>query len=245
MRITHEAYVENSFPLTYPTTGEEVLTLWSEDDYKFDYEFELTLLPSYHDDLPTDAVQCRFWVADSDGVVWTTSVRFTGEELLNTMDGAGSIERSYCPDNDTSDDSTTAPDRVVTPLVTGARYSSDDRFSRRLIVHDKIVEVPFHYLSIQFDISYVKDDIEEEIRVDLRGFRDANGDALPAFRFAFDPVDLWTLGRTVSFHEERCRTWCAFGLPIPLVFEKTDVRSAPNGALRSRKSPMRPPETAP
>jgi hypothetical protein len=106
------------------------------------------------EDLLTDALACDFRTADADGRVWRVTSRFTTELFvahmldISAMTGTGLFhphaDRGY--------------QRAFKEclLLRDARFSSDDRFYRTLLIQQKPVDIQFRYTTIRFDVALLQ-----------------------------------------------------------------------------------------
>ena len=213
----------------YPTSDGRQLRITHEHwRDKLHYQFELGFAhrdPS--DELPTDAVECRFWLADVDGNLWTTRSRFTARLFVSSLVSFSSTSRLVTLD-DLGADVANLFDSAL--LLEDARYSSDDRFYRQLVLGDAVLEVQFHYTSMSFDVAYVEETMSgTALWIRLReGSLFIDGDPVPTICYQMRPHRLWSSNVGLPCEEDGHVYWEDSYLPVPLVFELTDEVAEPN-----------------
>ena len=125
---------------SYPTTDKRRLQMRSgfvtgEMSFRFEYR-----RPG--DDMATDVIACDFRFPDRDGRVWSTTTRFTAELFITHLFDASMLQSMNLL-TPADGDSEFSGAFEACPLLSGVRYSSDDRFYRTLLVGERIVNVPF------------------------------------------------------------------------------------------------------
>lgn len=156
----HETvYFESKTPgvADFPTQDGRWLRLNHPGSGGVKVRYQLTRLPSRTNLLPIDAVECRVWIADHEGCVWTAESCFTAEFLVAELAQVffENARESYVVDE--------TPKEVLNLfqnglLVEGLNYSSDDRFYRSFRIKGEHVQAIFKYTSLVFDIALEQGD---------------------------------------------------------------------------------------
>lgn len=219
--------------ILHPTVdGRQLRFAWEHWRDKLHYRFELGFAYRDPDDeLPTDAIECRFWLADADGRVWTTRSRFTAKLFVsNLVSFASTSLPTYLADLD--EEVAALFDNAL--LLEGARYSSDDRFYRQLVLRDEVVNVQFHYTCMTFDVAFAEEAmIGVTLWVRLReNSLFVDGDSIPTICFTMNPHRLWSANLGLPCEEDGHVYWEDSFLPVPLVFELTDETAGPNSRVQ-------------
>jgi hypothetical protein len=179
------------------------------------------------DDLPNDILLTRFRVADCHGVIWEYQSHFRSDYIVGLIQGL--LEPMVLiPFGDVGQrikDAFDGPD-----VLRDVRFSSDDRFYRTLIVGSEVIEIPFHYTTISFDITIIEDEIHRSrlcVRINENSLF-KNGDDVGALIFVTAPF----IGpNTAAFNLEN-DWWQANPIPTPVVFRKTEDLNTPNPKVK-------------
>ena len=178
------------------------------------------------DDLPTDVLSATLFISDSDGNIWSVQSRTTTAYLVEKMVDLSSYEPSLIPIS-------SAPDELkkvfLNECLLDLRYSSDDRFYRQIILGAEILQFPFQYTTIHFDIAFFQEfeGLDSKIAVHVR--EDSllfEGDSLEPFYYFIDWKGLFRSNTATYSKEYEC--WQDNPLPSPLVFIKTNKTSEAN-----------------
>jgi hypothetical protein len=106
--------------------------------------------------LPVDALACDFRVVDNEGRSWGTTSRFTTRVFLTHMfDFSAPWHMNLFRPEEADKEYTRA--FVDLPFLQDARFSSDDRFYRILLVGRRQISISFHYTCVRFDVAGVLD----------------------------------------------------------------------------------------
>ena len=172
--------------------------------------------------LPRDAVACDFRTADRDGGIWQMTSRFTTELFVVHMYDFSALRHMdlFTPKR--------ADEQWVKAFEAGmlledARFGTDDRFYRTLLVNGKRRQVQFKYTVLHFDVA-VNQPTEGSYLTDLavRIRRESfwvEGETLPEMGFFLSCRHLLRCNTGV-FDPER-GFWVDAPIPMPLVFEPT------------------------
>jgi hypothetical protein len=200
----------------------------------------LTRLPAKTYDFPVDAVECRIWVADNDGCVWTAESSFTADFFVDELAFAffENAREAYLLDE--------APERVqglfnTSVLLEGVRFSSDDRFYRSFRFNGEWVQAIFKYSSLVFDVA-VDESFSDLPRLWARLRQAASydpGRALSEIRSTNElPGLVFELSSSPSrmlYSNGACITeggsWMMSPIPKALVFELTDEKAPPQDTV--------------
>ena len=229
MRISNTIYLNGT--ITYPTSDGRSIQFILDDNYSFQYDFELSF---HHRDrseevghLPTDVLEHRIWVPDSNGQLWTTATRFTSELFVQHIYNFASASAPYYFEQMNKSSQQKFEENLILDDI---RYGDDDRIYRKLLLGHDLVTVKFHYTVMTFDVAFVQDElckskglpISSSLIVRLRenSLYDENYDPLPAIKFDIEPEILFNHNTALFNHKEEY--WSDSQLPIPLVFEPTD-----------------------
>jgi len=179
------------------------------------------------DDLPNDILFTRFRVADCLGVIWEYESQFRSDYIVGLIQGL--LEPMVLiPFLDVGQSVKTAFDGA--DVLRDVRFSSDDRFYRTLTVGAEVIEIPFHYTTISFDIAVIEDEIRRSqlcIRINENSLF-KNGDDIGALIFVTEP---FVGPNTAAFNVEN-DWWQANPIPAPVVFRKTLERTTPNPKIK-------------
>ena len=210
----------------YPSTQSEALVPGVP------YEFELTRLPA-EGDFASDGVECRVWIADADGRVWTAASRFPAYALLNEMAVAQQNREYYLP----------LDKPFSSPLLEGVTWTTDSRAVFAVRIEDEDFFVKLKYATLVFDIDVLETDQPERdlrLRAQLRegrafesldDLRDVmHPDWLPAISFELGGVE--SLLRSGGAALNGSGSWEALPFPLPFVFEPTGEASDPQPIVR-------------
>lgn len=194
---------------------------------------------------PTDAVACEFRTADRDGRLWAATSRFTTRLFVTHMfdlaqDGEMDLFR-LLPEGrgfrDRYKSNTLDRYRAAFrdhPLLADARFFSDDRGYRRLVVAGRLVRVKFKYLHLKLDVAGGGADAFVEslaVRVANHCFWDEDRDnALGPMAFDIRAVH-FLRNNTAVWDAERER-WRDAPLPQPLVFSRVEGEGLPQENVR-------------
>jgi len=173
------------------------------------------------DESPIDVLGATLLIPDSDGVVWSVESRATTEFLVEKMVDISSLESSLIP-------ASSAPDEIKNAFLSKSlknlRYSSDDRFYRQIILGSEIIQFPFQYTTVHFDVAFLHSPIgitDPKITVHVR--EDSlfcDGESLDAFYYYVDWKGIFRSNTAIYSEDYGC--WQDNPLPTPLVFEKTE-----------------------
>jgi hypothetical protein len=179
------------------------------------------------DDLPDDILTTRFRVADCLGVIWEYQSYFRSDYIVGLIRGL--LEPMVLiPFDDVGQAVKTAFDGQ--DVLRDVRFSSDDRFYRTLTVGTEVIEIPFHYTTISFDITIIEDEIRRSrlfVRINENSLF-KNGDDIGALIFVTEP---FVGPNTAAFNVEN-DWWQANPIPAPVVFRKTADLTTPNPQVK-------------
>lgn len=179
------------------------------------------------DDLPDDILLTRFRVADCLGVIWEYESHFRSDYIVGLIRSL--LEPMVLIPFDNAEQAVkTAFDGP--DVLRDVRFSSDDRFYRTLTVGTEVIEIPFHYTTISFDMVIVEDEIQRSrlcVRINENSLF-KNGDDIGAFLFETEP---FVGPNTASFNLEN-DWWQANPIPAPVIFKKTTERTTPNPLVK-------------
>ena len=179
------------------------------------------------DDLPDDILTTRFRVADCLGFIWEYQSYFRSDYIVGLIRGL--LEPMVLiPFDDVGQAVKTAFDGQN--VLRDVRFSSDDRFYRTLTVGTEVIEIPFHYTTISFDITIIEDEIRRSrlfVRINKNSLF-KNGDDIGALIFVTEP---FVGPNTAAFNLEN-DWWQANPIPAPVVFRKTADLTTPNPQVK-------------
>lgn len=179
------------------------------------------------DDLPDDILTTRFRVADCLGVIWEYQSYFRSDYIVGLIRGL--LEPMVLiPFDDVGQAVKAAFDGQE--VLRDVRFSSDDRFYRTLTVGTEVIEIPFHYTTISFDITIIEDEIRRSrlfVRINENSLF-KNGDDIGALIFVTEP---FVGPNTAAFNLEN-DWWQANPIPAPVVFRKTADLTTPNPQVK-------------
>jgi hypothetical protein len=204
----------------YPTADGRLLEVSGET-----LDGELALRFEFRDPekmLPRDALACDFRVADREGRVWQTTSRFTTKLFVVHMYDFSSLRHMNLFTAKKAEEQWVKAFENG-PVLEDARFGTDDRFYRTLLVNRKQVEVKFKYTVLHFDVavnqypegSYLTD---LAIRICRGSFWD-EGSTLPEMGFYLSCEHLLR-SNTGVLNPER-NFWVDAPIPMPLVFAPT------------------------
>jgi hypothetical protein len=179
------------------------------------------------DDFPNDILLTRFRVADCLGAIWEYQSHFRSDYIVGLIQGL--LEPMVLiPFGDVGQGVKDAFDGPN--VLRDVRFSSDDRFYRAMIVGAEVIEIPFHYTTISFDIAIIEDEIHRSrlcVRINENSLF-KNGDDVGALIFVTAPF----IGpNTAAFNQEN-DWWQANPIPAPAVFRKTADLNTPNPKVK-------------
>jgi hypothetical protein len=161
--------------------------------------------------------------------VWRASAATTAEFLIRAMDDLSTIDSSLCP-FDVAEEEWTA--LFKKGFLADVRYSSDDRFYRRVILGAAIRQFQFKYTTVHCDLAFATDpDVDTKLIVRVRkGLFDAESvEEIGPFLYAVDWRGL--LRANTAVYSPDYERWQESPLPLPLVFSKTGTRGEPNAGI--------------
>lgn len=188
-------------------------------------------------ELPTDVVACDLWLPDAEGRVWKTTTRSTTEVFVRHMIDISSHEGYLFTLDHVPEEFARAFENEGT--LEDARFSSDDRFYRAIILRMQIVQFQFFYTTFRFDVGVVRDEDPLMVKLAVRVREDClvqllndEGDisTVPPFGFFMEWRYLFT-SNTAAFFADYKR-WHDVPIPMPLVFTLTDEVDAPQPKVR-------------
>jgi hypothetical protein len=202
--------------------------------------YELSRLPAKSNDFPIDAVECRIWLADSDGCIWTAEACFTADFFVDELAFVffENIRDCYFWDE--------APARLqglfsTSAILDGVQFSSDDRFYRSFRLRGEWVQAIFKYSWLVFDVA-VEQSLRESPRLWARlrqgGAYDPGQsltdihttDELPGLIFELQSSPwrmLYANGAMITANG----SWMMSPVPKALVFERTEEKGAPQAGV--------------
>lgn len=205
---------------------------------RFEYQDPRKPLDSREMQLQTDVVACDLWLPDSEGRVWKTTSRTTTEVFVRHMVDISSAEGFlFTLDRAPADFTRAFSDG---PVLRDARFSSDDRFYRRIVLGGRIVEFQFYYTMMPMDVAVVCDDpwlvklavrVGENCLVQRSDIEEDDLITVPPFGYYMD-WRLLLLANTAEFAAGYNR-WRDAAIPAPLVFTLTDETDAPQPQVRA------------
>jgi hypothetical protein len=183
--------------------------------------------------LPRDAIACDFCIADRNGRVWQTTSRFTTELFVVHMYDFSALGHMNLFTTKKAGEPWVKAFEA-SPLLEDARFGTDDRFYRTLLVNRKQLRVQFKYTVLQFDVGvnqYSDGSYQSDLAVRLRrGSFWEEGVTLPEMGFYLSCKHLLR-GNTGVFDPGRGR-WVNAPLPMPLVFEPTSASGVAQAGVR-------------
>lgn len=187
------------------------------------------------DDLPTDVVACDFRTADRDGRLWQTTSRFTTKLFLVHMYDFSALRHMDLFTTKRADEDWPKPFNAAL-LLKDARFGTDDRFYRTLLVNGEQWQVQLKYTVLRFDVAAYQPPPELSmlgklaIRIRSGSFY-LEGDPVPAIGYYMSFRHL-LLANTAVFDEEDGR-WLDAPIPMPLVFEPTEGSGSVQAGVRA------------
>lgn len=224
MRLENQIYLPGK--IEYPTTDGRKIQFTEE--FIFRYQFELSICHYDEDeDLPTDIIEHRIWIGDTEGQLWTTATRFSANYLIEELAGANFNQVRQLSYFDEGDRETRSL-FDSTLVLEGVRCSSDDRFYRSLWLGGERVEFIFKYTMMTFDIAAVEDlafgtRLYGKLREESLWIE---GEPLPAILFEMGNPDRFFLANTATYNQEE-GYWEDSPLPFPIIFAPSDRRGDP------------------
>lgn len=183
------------------------------------------------DKMPTDVVACDLSLADARGAVWKATSRCTTEVFMRYVHDFSAIQgrcfgTDYAPEEFAS--------AIAKPVLDDARFSSDDRFYRQLLIDGKVYDTKFYYTTVHFDVGmahYERVPTLANLAVRVRNNslmnaeEDGEFDAIIEFGYMMEWHYL-LLSNTAAYSPSYGR-WRDVALPMPLVFSPTGETGDP------------------
>lgn len=182
--------------------------------------------------MPTDVISADYQIADSTGRIWSTTSRFTAEALITHMIDISSVNQCFWFVEADAEILEAFQERTVLHDV---RYSDDDRFYRKILIGDKIVEVQFHYSTISLDIAILQDnDIDYPLSTKLiikvnKNSLFSDGEDIGEFAYFIELHHL--LRHNTAVYSEDYQCWKDSPIPMPLFFQLTSEYTTPQDSI--------------
>ena len=182
---------------------------------------------SSSDDFPTDVVNADFRTADSGGDVWSMQSRFTSELFIIHMIDLSSTVSDLFPIASAPNEYREAFQNDL--LLEDVRFSSDDRFNRRLLLGNDIFEIQFNNTTISLDIAVIQDEDQDYSYLTKLGVKIhggslySGGEDLGEFGFYLDLKHLLNSNTAVYSNDYTC--WKDSPIPLPSLFQLTNDKS--------------------
>jgi hypothetical protein len=204
----------------------------------FDIRFESR---SETDEMPTDVIACDLWVADIDGRIWRTTSRFTTEIFIRHILDVSSTWATCFSLGRAPASFTRAIDS--NRVLDDARYSSDDRCFRMLVIDKIIVNTQFYYTTAHMDVGIVPDDNEEcpllvncAVRFRSNSFLLCSGPEMEQVgavdEFGFFMHWNYPLLSNTAIYSPEYNRYHDITIPMPLIFTATDESGEPQSLVR-------------
>jgi hypothetical protein len=184
--------------------------------------------------LPIDAIACEFRTAGREGRIWATTSRFTTRLFIAHMfDFSLAQHMNLFRPSEADEDYKRAFERGL--MLEGARFSSDDRFYRTLLVGEELIVTKFKYTQITFDVAVVQDEqpsylTQLAIRVHSESLWD--NDVEDVGELGFYMSCLHPLRYNTAVFDAGSGYWRDCPLPMPLVFSETGARGLAQDNVR-------------
>jgi len=197
------------------------------------------------DEQGTDVIACDYRIADCDGRLWTTTSLFTTELFVTHMVDLTHRNTDLfrlLPDNRRYKDAT--KNNGLTQyrqafqkplLLSGARFFSDDRDSRYIVIMGRVTEIRFKYLYLSLDIGSVSD---EESFADWFSVRIPDQCLWDEQRehaigpLAFDISCVHFLRHNTAAWDSEEQRWQNAPLSRPLIFSPVEGEGKPQANVR-------------
>jgi len=186
---------------------------------------------SNSDGFPNDVLNADFRLADSVGDVWSMQSRFMSELFIIHMNDLSSTESGLFPIVSATDEYKEAFQKDL--LIEDVRFSSDDRFFRRLLIGKDIFEIQFNNTTVSLDIAVIQAEDQDypyltKLAVKINGgslFSD--GKDLGDIGFYLEIKHLLNSNTAVYSDDYTC--WKDSPIPLPSLFQLTNEKSLPQG----------------
>jgi len=207
----------------------------------------MSLLFEYRDPVeqPTDVIACEFRIADRAGRLWTTTSRFTTELFVTHLfdfarDGVMDLfrlpptRRRYrdpCEQHTLKSYQDAFQNHL---LLADARFFSDDRGYRHLVVARRLVRIKFKYMHLHLDIAGSGENSFADwvsVRIANHCFWDEERD-VPLGPLAFDFRCVHFLRNNTAVWDADEKRWRDHPFPRPLVFSPMDGGGTPQDNVR-------------
>lgn len=201
----------------YPTTDGRTLIFGPGEVIGY-----LQLYFDYRDENPDfstrDVIAAEFRITDSEGVIWSLTVRFTsGLFLRHTIDpslkDSGLFYLNSCCDLEVQK---SLEERMI---LRNIQYGEDSKISHKISISDELVELYFKLCTISFDVAAYNQDLLLVRVNDYSVYAPEYEDYIGNFGY-FLPIETLLRNNTAVFDEEG-EYWEDSLIPLPLVFQYT------------------------
>jgi hypothetical protein len=187
---------------------------------------------------PRDGVTCEFRFADSESRVWLATTRFTTELFIARMfDFTASWPLGVFPPSEADPEFTRAFETGL--LLTGARFGSDDRCYRALVMGNRVAPTKFKYTLITLDVAlpakYPSYELAVAVRVGEYSLWDADEEGF------FEPFGYYVachhlLCQNEAVYDPAKRFWFEGLFPAPFAVAPTEEVGQPQENVRAEAS---------
>jgi len=182
---------------------------------------------SSSDDFPNDVINADFRIADSAGNVWSKQSRFMSELFVTHMIDLSSTTSGLFPVASAADEYIEAFQKEL--MLEDVRFSSDDRFFRRLLVGKEMFEIQFNNTTISLDIAVIQAEDQDypyltKLAVKVHGgslFSDSKdlGD------IGFYLEVKYLLNSNTAVYSDDYTRWKDSPIPLPSLFQITNDKA--------------------
>lgn len=210
---------------TFPTTDGNSLSF---TDSLLSAELEIDVLPRKPwEELPTDVLVASLLVPDTAGETWKTTSLVTAESVINLAADLMTVDSELVSAGAAPEELSNCFKRKVLSEI---RFSSDDRFFRRILIDDQPHSFQFKYTTITFDLAFCEYASLgcPKIAVFVRpnSLYNEEREPLPAFYYLASWDRLFQANTAV--YSEEYEGGIDDPLPRPLVFARTGRQATPN-----------------